>query len=223
MAPSDKLSVIITCKGRLAHLRTTLPHWLRQDARDVEIVVVDYGCPDGTAAWLAEHYPSARVVAVTRDVDEWNGSRARNIGARAALGQWFAFADACLLPGDDYLSRMLRPALDGAGLVKLIHGFDRGRPLTNGACLVARRLFYQVHGFDEGSTLWGFLDADFYARCAATGARIAEVHNVSWLPSSEADRFRYRRQHRETRASYAAAQEYVAARRGLNPYDWGKL
>ena len=51
--PLPFVSIIPTCKGRLHHLRETLPSMLAQDyAGDWEIVVVDYDCPDGTFEWV---------------------------------------------------------------------------------------------------------------------------------------------------------------------------
>ncbi len=42
-----KFSIITTCKGRLEHLKQTLPAMLAQ--KDSEVIVVDYSCPHGTA------------------------------------------------------------------------------------------------------------------------------------------------------------------------------
>src|SRR5260370_11681104 len=39
-----RLSVVVPCKGRLQHLRRSLPTFVAQP--DSEVIVVDYDCPD---------------------------------------------------------------------------------------------------------------------------------------------------------------------------------
>ena len=56
------LSIVTTCKGRLHHLRRSLPRFLAQP--NTEVIVVDYDCPDGTSDVVAREFPAARVVAV---------------------------------------------------------------------------------------------------------------------------------------------------------------
>ena len=46
---APRASIITTCKGRLHHLRRTLPCMLAQGCDFAyEVVVVDFGCPQGT-------------------------------------------------------------------------------------------------------------------------------------------------------------------------------
>ena len=84
-------SIITTCKGRLEHLKQTLPRMLEQGA--AEVIVVDYSCPDGTAAWVGKHFPAARVVTVEGE-QGFSNWRARNLGAAAATGDLLLFCDA---------------------------------------------------------------------------------------------------------------------------------
>ena len=57
-------SLIVTCKGRLMHLRQTLPLFCALP--DTEVILVDYGCPDGSGVWAAANFPAARVVRVLK-------------------------------------------------------------------------------------------------------------------------------------------------------------
>jgi hypothetical protein len=41
-----RLSIVTTCKGRLHHLRRSLPGFLAQP--DTQVIVVDYDCPEDT-------------------------------------------------------------------------------------------------------------------------------------------------------------------------------
>jgi len=84
-------SIITTCKGRLEHLKQTLPRMLEQGA--TEVVVVDYSCPDGTGEWVRSNLPAARVVDVKGE-EGFSNWRARNAGAAAATGNLLLFCDA---------------------------------------------------------------------------------------------------------------------------------
>jgi hypothetical protein len=53
------VSLITTCKGRLAHLKETLPAFLAQGA-GCEVIVVDYDCPEGAATWVNANHPRDR-------------------------------------------------------------------------------------------------------------------------------------------------------------------
>lgn len=59
------LTLITTCKGRLHDLQKTLPIMIASSAR--EIVVVDYGCPQGTKDWLKDDFPEVKRVYVDDD------------------------------------------------------------------------------------------------------------------------------------------------------------
>ena len=99
-----QLSYITTCKGRLGHLRQTLPRVASQPG--IECIVVDYGCPDGAAAWVEAEFPSVRVVRVI-GVEGFNVSHARNVGAQSASAPWLGFFDADVLLAPDFFRQVL--------------------------------------------------------------------------------------------------------------------
>jgi hypothetical protein len=105
MAPL--ISVVTTCKGRLEHLKVTLPHMMA--LADCEVIVVDYDCPDRASDWVRATYPEARVVRLSEQ-PIFNASRARNLGVAAANAPWLLMLDADVMvaPG---LVDMLRPAM----------------------------------------------------------------------------------------------------------------
>ena len=51
------MSAIVTCKGRLEHLKQTLP--LLMAMPDSEVIVVDYDCPDRSGDWVRAEHPGA--------------------------------------------------------------------------------------------------------------------------------------------------------------------
>ena len=71
------IAFVTTCKGRMRHIQRTLPSLVEQSPD--EIVVVDYGCPDGVGDWVADNYPDIAVVRVNDDPG-FCVARARNRG-----------------------------------------------------------------------------------------------------------------------------------------------
>lgn len=184
------VSVVIPAYNAAWCVRTAIDSVLAQDWRDFELIVVDDGSTDDTAAVLASYGERLRVVA------QPNGglSSARNAGIHAATGELVAFLDAddAWLPAK--LARQVelmrsRPALgfsscaarvvdpDGRLLNVwscagwegpfLVHLFGANADVAgSGSAVIARRtLFDQVGGFDE--SLRSLEDIDMWMRLAA--------------------------------------------------------
>lgn len=88
------VSVIITCINRLEHLKQTLPKLSIQ--KFIEIIVVDYGCLQGTRDWVKQDFPNVKLVFVDDD-PIFSLSRARNIGAAYSQAEYLMFSDADIL------------------------------------------------------------------------------------------------------------------------------
>ena len=156
------LSIITTCKGRLDHLKQTLPSWM--NLRDCECVVVDYDCPQGTGDWVRKTYPTAKVVRVA-DRPNFNRAKARNLGAGSASAPWFLFIDADVgINSSDLIIRLLSPG----------HFFlPSPRPLEAwGTVIMSREDFKQLDGYDEVFEGWGGEDDDFTWRLNKLGRRL---------------------------------------------------
>lgn len=197
-------SIVVTCKGRLEHLKRSLPAMLRQAT---EVVVVDFDCPDATSAWVAGHHPAARVVKVGA-APIFNAARARNLGAAAARGDWLFFIDADIVPGDR-LRESLLPGLDPVF-------FYRPAPMQRqfwGTLLVPRARFLQVDGYDEVIVDYGGEDDDLYLRLQQAGMRQSN-YPAQWLseiPHDNALRGQYHALS-DIRTSQRANSLYVAAK-----------
>ncbi|MFN2371021.1 MAG: glycosyltransferase family 2 protein [Candidatus Krumholzibacteriia bacterium] len=188
------LSVVIPTLDKVSLLRQTLAALAGQDAgpgREWEIVVVDDGSRDGTAALLetAAAAPGARlrVVAPGRNVGR---ARARNLGARAAAGRWLLFLDddivapAGLLaahldlleahPGTGTIGRVVTAPevvdaphfdyLDSRGVGRLPAGPAPARFFVTQNAAVPRAAFLAVGGFDEEFAAYGFEDMELAFR-----------------------------------------------------------
>ncbi|MDD5389304.1 MAG: glycosyltransferase family 2 protein [Gallionellaceae bacterium] len=187
-----RVSVIIPAYNAAWCVRRALDSVLVQDYRDFEVIVVDDGSQDDTAAVLAGYGDAARVLSKP------NGglSSARNAGIAAARGEYVAFLDA-----DDWwlpakLSRQValmdgQPTLlfcstttsaqtpEGRRLPDWRCGNGQRAALEcifavnayvagSGSSVLARRAaFARVGGFDE--SLRSLEDIDMWMRLAALG------------------------------------------------------
>jgi GT2 family glycosyltransferase len=80
--PTDPVLTVAVLSYDGRHLlEGILPSLAAQEFRDFRVVVVDNGSSDGTAAWLAEHWPQVTVVALPENVGV---TPALNVCVRAA-------------------------------------------------------------------------------------------------------------------------------------------
>lgn len=159
------ITLITTCRGRLAHLKETLPTFASQ--ADAEVVVVDYSCPDGTGDWVEGAFPGVRVVREP-DRPRFELARARNLGAAAATSPWLCFIDADMRVAPDFSARLRSVLTPGH--------YYQARPRTIetwGTAICARADFERAGGYDEVLQGWGKEDDDFYARLVLSGVTYA--------------------------------------------------
>jgi glycosyltransferase involved in cell wall biosynthesis len=103
-----QVSVVIPTRNRSKLLATTLHAVLRQQAVDLEVIVVDEASTDDTPAMLAAIRDSR--VQFLRHEAPRGVSTARNRGAEEARGDWIAFLDDDDLWAPDKLARQLEAA-----------------------------------------------------------------------------------------------------------------
>jgi glycosyltransferase involved in cell wall biosynthesis len=106
--PRPDVSVVIPTKDRWPLVRRAVDCALDQRDVEVEVIVVDDGSGDGTAAWLAAlGEPRLRV---QRNERPRGPAAARNLALASARGPWTAFLD----DDDLWAPRKLRAQLDAA-------------------------------------------------------------------------------------------------------------
>jgi glycosyltransferase involved in cell wall biosynthesis len=98
-----RVSVVVPVRNEEASLPLLLDSLLQQTLRPHEIVVVDAGSTDGTAA-IASRYAD-RGVHLTRIGPAYPG-RGRNVGVAAARHEWIAFIDAGCRADPDWLEAL---------------------------------------------------------------------------------------------------------------------
>jgi peptidoglycan/xylan/chitin deacetylase (PgdA/CDA1 family)/glycosyltransferase involved in cell wall biosynthesis len=98
MQSPPEISVIIATLNRRALLERTFPTVVDQDLhpRRYEVVVVLDGCTDETAEFL-RNVPAACNVRIVEQAQNQGQSRAANIGAQAAHGEFLLFLDDDLI------------------------------------------------------------------------------------------------------------------------------
>lgn len=192
MTKAPAVSVVIPAYNAAWCVARAIDSVLAQSFRDFELIVVDDGSTDDTAAVLAGYASKLRVVG------QPNGgmSSARNAGIRAASGRYLAFLDADDRWLPEKLARQIvlleaRPDLAfcaatarledsegrpvgewrgrGGSPATLSEVFAQHAAVAGGAsAVVARRqLVADLGGFDE--TLAGAEDTDLWIRLAACG------------------------------------------------------
>lgn len=159
------LTFVTTCRGRLAHIRETLPSLVRQP--DAAVIVVDYGCPDLSGDWVQTNFPSVEVVR-SPESSRFELARARNIGAAHVRSPWICFIDADTSVTDDFCER-INPMLEAGCFYQA--GMRHMEIFGTSICTTAD--FERIGGYDEVIQGWGKEDEDFYARLFLAGLRYA--------------------------------------------------
>lgn len=182
------VSVVIASRNEGPRLAATVAAICHELPQTGQVIVVDDASNDSSADNV--HALDARVV-VTHARHRLGVARARNLGARLAVGEVLIFSDAHVRPSSDWwapLGKELRR--DGVGAVgpALVDGpagfrgygltftdlatnlawLDRQGdsaypiPLVPGFFLAVRRdVFHQVGGFDSAMHGWGMEDNEF--------------------------------------------------------------
>ena len=215
-------SIITVSKGRLEHLKQSLPRMLGQ--RAAEVIVVDFSCPQGTGDYVAEHFPAARVVKVEGET-HFSNWKARNAGAAAATSEILVFCDADTILADGavkWLDSHFPPRSFGYFERGAMEGFNRkglklGKNQLRGFLVVAAKAFRRVGGYDE--LFEGYAagaDTDLVDRLGLIGHaefRLDSDIIADVIEHGNAERLEH---HREpTRISYGAGFIYRTAKFAL--------
>jgi GT2 family glycosyltransferase len=163
------IAIITVSRGRLHHLRETLPLLSTQGAD--QLIVVDYGCPDGSGDWAERHHPGVTVVRVSDDPG-FCLARARNAGAQQAKTDWLLFVDADILTAAGWVDWM-RGALRPGHFYVCEPGIDGRDPDLCGTILCPRRDFEAIGGYDEAIRGWAGEDFDLVERLQRRGVAVS--------------------------------------------------
>lgn len=122
------VSIIIVSWNALPLLRQCLPSVVATDYPNLEVILADNASTDGSAAWVAEHFPQVKIV---RHPENWRFCRGNNAAVPHATGDYILFLNNDVEVPPDWL-RPLVDALERAPDVaavqpKLLQYDDRDR------------------------------------------------------------------------------------------------
>jgi rhamnosyltransferase len=186
-------SIVIRAYNEARHLPRLLEGIGRQSVRDVEVILVDSGSSDATAAIAVS--AGARVVNIAPQ--EFTFGRSLNLGVRAATGKYIVIASGHVYPVyPDWLEALLEPFADER--VALTYGKQRGpasarfseaqifrqwypdasdpaqaTAFCNNANAAIRKSLWEQHPYDE--TLTGLEDLAWAQWAKEQGGVIAYV------------------------------------------------
>jgi len=192
---APELSVVVCTYNRLATLKRCIKSFERQTASGrYELIVVDDGSTDGTAAWLDSWRPAAPATVVHRS----NGglAAARNTGLERARGKYVLFVNDDTLALGDLVERHLAAHAETGSSTAVLGTFEQPRSGLDNALMravdatnlvfcystmvsgqqydwtrfwtcnvsVSRQAVVQVGGFDESFQHYGCEDTDLAFR-----------------------------------------------------------
>jgi hypothetical protein len=155
------ITFVTTCRGRLSHLRETLPLLVAQPG--AAVVVVDYGCPERSGDWVEAHFPAVTVVR-SPESPRFEIARARNLGAAQVRSPWICLIDADIRVAPDFCAR-IEPLL----AAKRFYIAEPRTGETWGTCICSKSDFDLIGGYDDVLQNWGKEDEDFYSRLVLAG------------------------------------------------------
>jgi glycosyltransferase involved in cell wall biosynthesis len=197
-AMTPRVSVVVPTRDRRPNLARALSGVQAQRFRDFEVLVVEDGSVDGTAAWLRSRWPTVQMLVMERPS---GAAAARNRALEHARGELVAFLDDDDFWRPSYLEAQVE-LLDANPTVDLSYAdhVEIGpagrefrpdtRPLaaypspltwllaecfihTMSVVVCRRRVFERVGRFDERLTI--VHDLDWYARILASGGSVLHL------------------------------------------------
>jgi hypothetical protein len=164
--------VIVTCMGRLLHLRRTIDGVLAE--HQGRYVLVDYSCPDRCGAWVKSTHPrlveeGRLLVARVPHERHFHKTKAWNVGAQLAArvqAEWLCFLDADTIVTKGFWPWLEAHASHGRFFIAGLSPDGKDVPPLVGVLVVRREDFERVGGFDESFRGWGCEDIDMRLRLA---------------------------------------------------------
>jgi len=188
-----KTSVIMPCQNRNEFLLHSVPAWLAQTYQRFELVIVDYNSERavyGDLVPIAEkfgleiavdpplkhiddegiehdryHEYSKLTIIQVPDVQEWNMSHAINYAVRRTTSDVLSIVGCDTVPDARYLEMALH--IVDERVVSSVHC---------GRLTFPRALWYQLNGYQELCSGWGYEDNDFRFRLTRNNIIIKEMN-----------------------------------------------
>lgn len=105
--PQGKVSVSIVCYNNIGFLEGCLESLRGQSCPPAEVVLVDNASSDGSAEYVAEHFPEVRVIKLDNNIHFSGG---HNIGIRNTSGEYVLVLNTDVVLEPDFLCEMVKAA-----------------------------------------------------------------------------------------------------------------
>lgn len=174
-----KISFCTVCKGRLHHLRETLPRniAMAEGFDDVEFLILDYNSQDGMEEWarreLAPHVASGRLTYYHEKTALYHSSgHSKNVLFNFAANGIVVNVDADNFFAAGYIQSVIdahkaNPMIFMTGPQVIVKGAPKDG--TYGRISIPIGLFHELRGYDEEFYGWGAEEWDLMNRARATG------------------------------------------------------
>jgi hypothetical protein len=157
------INFVTTCKGRLHHIKETLP--LLSEQAEKEVILVDYSCPQNTAKWVSENYKHVNLIKV--ESDGFNLSHARNQGAEKVDSDFICFIDADVKIKPGFIN-WLHENISPYCFYTPSNNINKDYELW-GTVVLPTHAYKHIKGYDENFSGWGGEDDDLYYRLKSAG------------------------------------------------------
>lgn len=161
------ISIIIPCKSRLSHLMECMPYILNQTYHDLQVIIIDFNCPEKTKEVILNSFNDKRIEVYKEPVsaDHWNLCEARNAGYKYAKGDTLLFLDADTILQPTFIEMAVKDLNKKTFVTGLV------QPPWNGCgCMMVNRVdFANTKGYNESLVGWGYDDMDMYKRLENAG------------------------------------------------------
>jgi len=209
-------SIVIPTYNRVADLDRCLTSLVAQTFKNFEVIVCDNGSSDDIKSVVTRFSEKLNINYIFLEINSGGPARPRNLGARAAKGDWICFLDS----DDWYIENRLEyiSVLDLDTFDFLYHDLNiikngepykkmRGRHLsitdtytdyvqninfipTSSTC-IRNTFLQQTDGFSESTDISGLEDFDLWLRLAHIGTRFKYVPTALGFYAVGNDNFTY--------------------------------
>ncbi|MBD1378983.1 glycosyltransferase family 2 protein [Metabacillus arenae] len=203
------VSIIFPAKNEGQNVKTTLDSlFTARSKTPFDVIVVDDGSTDGCCDFLSDYMMKDKVTLIrTKGVGP---SKARNLGAENSAADYLIFCDAHLLFEDLWIERLMEPLVSGKanavtpGIAPIEDPTNVGYGMTlspslkvvwnrkkhtifetailpGGCCIIPKKIFNDVGGFETGFATWGHEDVEISIKLWLFGYRCVVQPSVKIL------------------------------------------
>lgn len=198
------ISLIVTIKNRLEHFKKIFSSLITQrlDLVNYELIIVNYHSNDNLNYFLknelilhrdifSPELKCIKIVTLNNDL-KFNPRKAKNLGAKVSEGDLIAFTDADVFLSMDYLNYWKDFVKQGEYFIATRFKGDVGMGIeptritsevNYGNCIVPKKDFYEIQGWDESISNYGGDDDDFYHRFKLKG--LYEINPKNYIEAKQ--------------------------------------